>query len=166
MHLGNSPPKLLTFISNIVRYVALVKEQRKLKSFAPPFPSLLRPMTKTETPFNFSKEGTPPLSLFPENWSNLRFEALDIEIGIGPINRLMAMLNFSIFGRVIPISDGRCPWIWLNATSKYFNKDKLKIERGIFSDNLFEVTPIYISLVNWPKVVGIFPPKLLGSKHL
>ena len=43
-------------------------------------------MVKTETLYNFSKEGTPPLSLFSPTSSSSRFEALDIEIGIGPVN--------------------------------------------------------------------------------
>ena len=76
----------------------------------------------------FSKKEFFPLSLFPENSSIFIFEALDIEIGIGPVNWLLIMLNSSIFDRVIPISDGRCPWIWLTPTSNVFNEDKLKIE--------------------------------------
>ena len=47
------------------------------------------------------------------------------------------MLKFSILGRVIPMSDGRCPWIWFSPTSNTFNEDKLKIEGGIVPDNLF-----------------------------
>ena len=117
-------------------------------------------MTKTESPFNFSKEGT-PLSLLLENGSVFRFEALDIEIGIGPVNWLKEMLKYSIFGRVIPISNGRCPWIWLLTTSSYFNEDKVKIEGGIVPDSLFETTEKIVSFVNWTKEVGILPPKLL-----
>ena len=71
------------------------------------------------------------------------------------------MLNISIFGRVIPMSDGRCPWIWLSPTSNTFNEDKLKIKGGILPDNLFEPTPKNVSFVNQPKEVGILPPKLL-----
>ncbi|KAL4600621.1 hypothetical protein ACB092_11G212500, partial [Castanea dentata] len=116
MHLGNSPPKLLRLISNLVRYVEFVKEQRKLKPFTPPFPSSLRATVNNETLYNFSKEGALPLSLLSVSSSSFRFEALDIEIRIGPVNWLVPMTKFSILGRVIPISDGRCPWIWLSPT--------------------------------------------------
>ena len=68
-----------------------------------------------------------------------------------------------IFGRGIPMFDGRCPWIWLTPTSNVFNEDKLKIEGGILPDNLFEPTPKNVSFVNWPKEVGTLPPKLLQA---
>ena len=136
MHLGNSPPKLLLPISKTIRYVEFVKEQRKLKSFAPPFPSSLLNMVKFETLYNFSKEGTPPLSLLVESSRHFICEALDIEIGIGPVNWLKKMLNCSILGGLIPISNGRCPWIWLFPTLNTINEDKLKIEGGIV-DNPF-----------------------------
>ena len=42
-----------------------------------------------------------------------------------------------IFGRVIPMFDGRCPWIWLSPTPNISNEDRLKIEGGIVLDNLF-----------------------------
>ena len=68
-----------------------------------------------------------------------------------------------IFGRVIPMFDGRRPWIWLVPTSNPSNKDRLKIEGGIVPDNLFEPTRKYESLVNWPKESGIIPPKLFSA---
>ena len=73
-------------------------------------------MAKNEILFSFSKEGTCPLSLFSLNASTFKFEVLDIETGIGPVNWLLAITISSIFGSVIPISDGRSPWIWLVAT--------------------------------------------------
>ena len=166
MYLGNSPPKLLSLICKILRCVEFVNEKRKFKSFSLPFPSLLSNMTRTESLFNFSKEGTFPLNLFSPSWSNHRFEALDIEIGIGPVNWLALMLKILIFCRVIPMSNGRCPWIWLRPTSKFCKEDKLKIEGGIVPDNLFETTEKSVSFVNWPKEVGILPPKLLKATFL
>ena len=71
------------------------------------------------------------------------------------------MEKSSIFGRGIPMFDGRCPWIWLTPTLYVFNEDKLKIKGGILPDKLFEPTPKNVSFVNWPKEVGILPPKLL-----
>ena len=50
------------------------------------------------------------------------------------------MLKNLIFCGVIPMSNGRCPWIWLRPTSKFCKEDKLKIEGGIVLDNLFETT--------------------------
>ena len=76
---------------------------------------------------------------------------------------MISQLNVSIFGRVIPMSDGRCPWIWLSPTTNTFNEDKLKIEGGIVPDNLFTPTEKNVSFVNWPKEVGILPPKLIIS---
>ena len=73
------------------------------------------------------------------------------------------MLKNLIFCGVIPMSNGRCPWIWLRPTSKFCKEDKLKIERGIVLDNLFETTEKSVSFVNWPKEVGILPPKLLKA---
>ena len=66
-----------------------------------------------------------------------------------------------IFGRVIPMFDGRRPWIWLSPTPNISNEDILKIEGGIVPDNLFTPTRKRKSLVNWPKESGIIPPKLL-----
>ena len=86
IHLGNSPPKLLVFISKSLRLVAFDKEQRKLKSFAPPFPSWFSVMENKLNLYSFSNEGTFPVSLFPEKFSICKFEALEIEIGIDPIN--------------------------------------------------------------------------------
>ena len=73
------------------------------------------------------------------------------------------MLKNLIFCGVIPMSNGRCPWIWLNPMSNPRNQDKLKIEGGILPDNLFTPTPKNVSFVNWPKEVGILPPKLLKA---
>ena len=66
--------------------VAFDKEQRKLKSFTPPFPSWFSAMENNLTLFSFSKEGTFPVSLFLAKFSIHKFKALDIEIGIDPIN--------------------------------------------------------------------------------
>ena len=161
IHLGNSPPKLLVLISKSLRLVAFDKEQRKLKSFAPPFPSWFSAMENNCTLFSFSKEGTFPVSLFSAKFSICKFEALEIEIGIDPINWLLLMENISKFGRVIPMSDGRCPWIWLTPTSIYVIEEILKNKQGIVPDNLFEPTAKISSLVNWPKESEILPPRLL-----
>ena len=83
-----------------------------------------------------------------------------METGIDPVNWLKIMEKNWIFGRVIPMSDGRRPWIWLTPTSKFVNEDRLKIEGGIVPDNLFPPISKYKSLVNWPKELGIIPPKL------
>ena len=117
IHLGNSPPNLLVFISKSLRLVAFDKEQRKLKSFAPPFPSWFSEMENNLILFNFSKEGTFPVSLLLARFSIHKFEALDIETGIDPINWLLLMVNISKFGRVIPMFDGRNPQTWLTPTS-------------------------------------------------
>jgi hypothetical protein len=50
---------------------------------------------------SFSKEGTFPLNLFPVNPSTFRFEALDIETGIDPVNWFPLTEKNLIFGRVI-----------------------------------------------------------------
>ena len=60
--------------------------------------------------FSFSKEGTFPISLFIPKISVFRSEALDIETGIDPVNQFWLIEKYSIFGRVIPMSNGRCPW--------------------------------------------------------
>ena len=57
--------------------------------------------------------------------------------------------------------EGRHPWIWLNPVLKIFSEDTLKIKGGIIPDNLFSPTEKNTSLVNWPKELGILPPKLL-----
>ena len=41
----------------------------------------------------------------------------------------------------MPMSDGRCPWIWLTPTSNCSNEEILKIEAGIVPEKLFELTP-------------------------
>ena len=62
MQLGNSPSNLLVFISKSLKLMALDKEQRKLKSFAP-FPSWFSEMENKFNLFSFSKDGTFPASL-------------------------------------------------------------------------------------------------------
>ena len=86
-----------------------------------------------------------------------------METGIDPINWLLKMLKALILGRVIPMSDGRRPWIWLTPTSNFSNTDRLKIEGGIVPDNLFTPTRKRKSLVNWPKESEIIPPKLFSD---
>ena len=128
--------------------MAFVKEQRKLRSLAPPFPRLLRVMPKKVILYSFSKEGTFPLNLLLFKTRSYRFEALEIGLGIDPINWLLAMLNLAIFGRVKPMFDGRLSCIWLSPLPKIFKEDKLKIEGGIVPDNLFEDEVKDESLVN------------------
>ena len=161
IHLGNSPPKLLVFISKSLRWRAFDKEQRKLKSFAPPFPSWFSAMENILNLFSFSKEGTFPTSLFLAKFSIFKFEALDIEEGIDPINWLLPMENIYKFGKVIPMFNEGCPWIWLTPTSIYVIEEILKNKQGIVPDNLFEPTAKISSLVNWPKESEILPPRLL-----
>ena len=72
----------------------------------------------------------------------------------------------SIFGKVIPMSNGRCPWIWLFPTSNCIIEERLKIEGGIVPDNLFELTLKILSLVKWPNDSGILPPKLLKGAEI
>ena len=86
-----------------------------------------------------------------------------METGIDPVNWLFEMLKALIFGRVIPMSDGRRPWIWLYCTSSTSKKDRLKTEGGIVPDNLFTYTAKNESLVNWPKESEIIPPKLFSA---
>ena len=128
--------------------MAFVKEQRKLRSLAPPFPRLLRVMPKKVILYSFSKEATFPLNLLLFKTRSYRFEALEIGLGIDPINWLLAMLNLAIFGRVKPMFDGRLSCIWLSPIPKIFKEDKLKIEGGIVPDNLFEDEVKDESLVN------------------
>ena len=111
--------------------------------------------------FNFSKEGTFPVNLLLAKFSICKFEALDIETGIDPVNRLMQMENISKFGRVMPMSDGRYPWILLTPTSIFVIEEILKNKGGIVPDNLFEPARKISSLVSWPKESGILPPRLL-----
>ena len=103
--------------------------------------------------FSFSKEGTFPVCLFIPKKKKIefRFEALDIETGINPVNWFRSMEKNSIFGRVMPMFDGRRPWIWLPPMSNCVNEERLKIEGGIVPDNLFALTPKNGSLVNWLK---------------
>ena len=68
------------------------KEQRKLKSFAPPLLPLLRVIEKNEILFSFPKKGTFPLSLFLFNARISRFEALDVETGIDPVSLIFPYL--------------------------------------------------------------------------
>ena len=89
-----------------------------------------------------------------------------METGIDPENWLAAMLNPLIFGSVIPMLDGRCPWNWLDAISTKINEVILKIKGEIVPDNLFTVTERNASLVNWPKESGIIPPKLLCATEI
>ena len=63
-----------------------------------------------------------------------------------------------IFGRVIPMSCGRCPWIRLPPTLKSIIDERLKNEEEIVLDNLFEPILKTVSLVNWPRESGILPP--------
>ena len=130
MHSGNFPPKLLVLISKSLILVAFDKEQRKLKSFPPPFPSWFSAMENNLILFNFSKERTFPVNLLSAKFSKHKFEALDIETGIDPVNWLVQMENTSKFGRVIPMSDGRCPWIWLTPTSIFVIEEILKNDGG------------------------------------
>ena len=111
--------------------------------------------------FSFSNEGTFPVSLLLPKFNVNRLVALDIERGIDPINWLLLMVNVSKFGRVIPMSDGRCPWIWLTATSIFVIEEILKNKGGIVPDSLFEPIAKILSLANWPKELGILPPRLL-----
>ena len=71
------------------------------------------------------------------------------------------MENISKFGRVIPMSDGIFPSIWLTPTSIVVIKEILKNKGGIVPDNLFDATAKILSLVSWPKESGILPPRLL-----
>ena len=103
MHSGNIPPKLLVLISKSLRLVEFVNEQRKLKLSAPPFPRWFWVMENNLILFSFSNEGTFPVSLLPPKFNVNRFEALDIETGIDPINWLLLRVNVSKFGKVIPI---------------------------------------------------------------
>ena len=86
-----------------------------------------------------------------------------METGIDPVNWLLEILKPLILGRVIPMSNGRCPWNWLSPTSNVFNEDRLKTEGGIVPDNLFTTTRKDIRLVNWPKESKIIPPKLFSD---
>ena len=160
MQFGNFPPNLLVFVSKSLRLMALDKEQRNLKSFAP-FPSWFLEMENKFNLFSFYKDGTFPASLFPAKFSICKFEALDIKAGIDPVNWLLPMENISKFGRVIPMSDGRYPWIWLTPTSIFLIEEILKNDEGIVPDNLFDATAKISSLVSWPKESGILPPRLL-----
>ena len=91
--------------------MVFVKEQRKLKSFGSPLPRWLEVRNKDVNLFSFSKEGTFPYSLLSPISNHFRFVALDIESRIDPVNWLVAKINTSKFGRVIPMSNGRDPWI-------------------------------------------------------
>ena len=71
------------------------------------------------------------------------------------------MVNISKFGRVIPMFDGRCPWIWLAPISTCVIKEILKNKGGIVPNNLFDPTTKISSLANWPKKSGLLPPRLL-----
>ena len=105
-------------------------------------------MPKKVILYCYSKEGTFPLNILLFKTRAYRLEALDIELMIDPINRLLAMLNLAIFGSVKPMFDRRLPCIWLSPISKIFKEDKLKIEGGTVPNNLFEDKVKDESLVN------------------
>ena len=86
-----------------------------------------------------------------------------MKTGIDPVNWLLEILKPLILVRVIPMSNGRRPWIWLSPTSNVFNEDRLKTEGGIVLDNLFPATIKFKSLVNWPKESKIISPKFFSD---
>ena len=117
-----------------------VKEQRKLKLFAPPFPRWFWVMENNVILVSFSKEWTFPVNLLTPKFSVHRLEALDIEIGIDLVNWFPWMVNISKFGRVLPMSNGRCPWIWFNPISITVIEEILKNKGWIIPDNEFKFT--------------------------
>ena len=127
-----SPPKLLVLISKSLRLVAFVKEQRKLKLFALPFPRWFWVMENNVLLVSFSKEGTFPDSLLLPKFSLYRLEALDIEIGIDPVYWFPWIENISKFGRVLPMSNRRCPRIWFNPTSILLLKKYWKLRKELY----------------------------------
>jgi len=66
-----------------------------------------------------------------------KFEELDIEAGIDPQNRLLAMLKYWRYGSMLPRSDGRLPSKLLSPKSKAFKNERLKTEEGTVPENLF-----------------------------
>ena len=98
------PSKLLVPILHI----ALVKSERNIKSSTSP-PKRLPPMPKNKSLFNFLSEGTFPVRLFPFSRSIPRFEELEIEVGIDPVNWLVPIEKYWRCGRERPKLTGRVP---------------------------------------------------------
>lgn len=109
---GNCPPKLLTPICMASRVVVLTKDERKFKSSSFPLPRLLVNTVIQRSLWIFSREGTLPENWFSSSWSTSKFEALDIELGMVPVNWFLEMEKKYRFGREMPKSGGRVPWIW------------------------------------------------------
>lgn len=141
MHSGINPPKLLSLSSNNYNLVALVKEQRKLKSSRPPLPRWFVVITNWESLCNFSKWGTSPVSLFSAARNSSNLEALFIEGGIAPVKWLKPMPKCWRFGRVKPKSKGIFPCIRFNTTLKAVMEERLKIEEGICQTTCFRLMP-------------------------
>lgn len=145
--------------------MALVKEERKLKSLASPLPRLLEAMVIERSLCSFSSEGIFPVSLFWFNCSISRFDKLDIETGTLPVNWLEWMEKNSRFGREMPRSGGRLPWKWLSPTSKAVNEERLNMEGGMVPENLLLNNDKILRFTNLLKVAGRFPNNLLSFSH-
>ena len=78
-----------------------------------------------------------PLSLLIPISNVSRFVAFDIETRIDPVNWLSPKINTLIFGRVIPMLNGRDPWIWFSDTAKVNKEEELYIKQEMVPETYY-----------------------------